>query len=102
MKATTLNEAATPPVLRDDLPAPAPGPREVLVRVQASSANPVDNSIAAGMLANMGIEFQYPACPGRAYAGVVAQAGADVPHYAAGDEVFGFLVHASPTARDGS
>src|SRR3954452_56466 len=102
MKATTLNEAATPPVLRDDLPAPAPGPREVLVRVQASSVNPVDNSIAAGMLTTMGIEYEYPVTLGRDYAGVVEQVGADVTHYAAGDEVFGFLVHANPTARDGS
>src|SRR3954469_16257345 len=102
MKAITLNEAGTPPAVRDDVPAPTPGPREVLVRVQASSVNPVDNSIAAGMLANMGIEYEYPVTLGRDYAGVVEQVGADVTHYAAGDEVFGFLVHANPTARDGS
>src|SRR3954452_15362409 len=102
MKATTLNEAATPPVLRDDLPPPNPGPREVLVRVQASSVNPVDNSIAAGLLANMGVEYEYPVTLGRDYAGVVEQVGADVTEYAPGDEVFGFLLHANPTARDGS
>jgi NADPH:quinone reductase len=102
MNAITLNEAGTPPALRDDLPAPTPGPREVLVRVQASSVNPVDNSIAAGMLAQMGVEYEYPVTLGRDYAGVVAQVGADVTEYAAGDEVFGFLLHANPTARDGS
>jgi NADPH:quinone reductase-like Zn-dependent oxidoreductase len=102
MKAITLNEAGTPPVARDDLPTPTPGPREVLVRVQASSVNPVDNSIAAGMLAQMGIEYEYPVTLGRDYAGVVEQVGADVSDYAPGDEVFGFLLHANPTARDGS
>jgi NADPH2:quinone reductase len=101
MNAITLNEAGTPPALRD-LPAPTPGPREVLVRVQASSVNPVDNSIAAGMLAQMGVEYEYPVTLGRDYAGVVEQVGADVTEYAAGDEVFGFLLHANPTARDGS
>jgi NADPH2:quinone reductase len=102
MKAVTLNEAGTSPALRDDLPAPTPGPGEVLVRVQASSVNPVDNSIAAGMLAQMGVEYEYPVTLGRDYAGVVEQVGADVTDYASGDEVFGFLLHANPTARDGS
>jgi NADPH:quinone reductase len=102
MKAITLNEAGASPAARDDLPTPNPSPGEVLVRVQASSANPVDNSIAAGMLANMGVEYEYPVTLGRDYAGVVEQVGADVTDYAPGDEVFGFLVHANPTARDGS
>jgi NADPH2:quinone reductase len=102
MNAITLNQAGTSPALRDDLSAPIPGPREVLVRVQASSVNPVDNSIAAGMLARMGVEYEYPVTLGRDYAGVVEQVGADVTEYVPGDEVFGFLVHANPTARDGS
>jgi NADPH2:quinone reductase len=102
MNAITLDEAGSPPALRDDLPTPAPGPRDVLVRVQASSVNPVDNSIAAGMLASMGVEYEYPVTLGRDYAGVVEQVGADVTEYAPGDEVFGFLLHAKPTARDGS
>jgi NADPH:quinone reductase-like Zn-dependent oxidoreductase len=70
--------------------------------VQASSVNPVDNSIAAGMLAQMGVEYEYPVTLGRDYAGVVEQVGADVTEYGPGDEVFGFLRHANPTARDGS
>jgi NADPH:quinone reductase-like Zn-dependent oxidoreductase len=102
MNAITLDEAGTSPALRDDLPVPTPGPREVLVRVQASSVNPVDNAIAAGMLAQMGVEYEYPVTLGRDYAGVVEQVGVDVTGYAPGDEVFGFLVHANPTARDGS
>jgi NADPH:quinone reductase len=102
MKAITLNGAGTAPAPRDDLATPAPGPGDVLVRVQASSVNPVDNSIATGMLAQMGVEYEYPVTLGRDYAGVVEQVGADVTEYAPGDEVFGFLVHANPTARRGS
>ena len=102
MKAITLNEAGTPPAVSDDLPTPMPGPREVLVRVQASSANPADNAIAAGMLAGMGVEHEYPVTLGRDYAGVVEQVGAEVTRYAVGDDVYGFLVHADPTVRDGS
>jgi NADPH:quinone reductase len=102
MKAITLEEAGTPAIARDDLAAPAPGAGEVLVRVLASSANPVDNSIAAGMLAQMGVEYEYPVTLGRDYAGVVEQVGAGVTGYAPGDEVFGFLVHVDPTARAGS
>jgi NADPH:quinone reductase-like Zn-dependent oxidoreductase len=70
--------------------------------VHASSANPVDNSIAAGLLAQMGVEYEYPVTLGRDYAGVVEHAGAAVSGFKAGDEVFGFLLHANPTARDGA
>ena len=74
----------------------------MLVRVQASSANPVDNSIAAGMLAQLGVEYEYPVTLGRDYAGVVEQVGAGVTGYAPGDDVFGLLLHANPTVRHGS
>src|SRR4051812_7460991 len=102
MRAITLKSPDTAPVVNDDLPDPTPADNEVLVRVHASSVNPVDNSIAAGMLAQMGIEYEYPVTLGRDYAGVVEQVGSAVTGYKPGDEVFGFLLHANPTARDGS
>jgi NADPH:quinone reductase len=101
MKAIALTAPDAPPAL-SDLPAPTPGPNEVLVRVHASSVNPADNGIAAGMLKQMGIEYEYPVILGRDYAGVVEQVGPQVTRYAVGDEVFGFLLHANPTVRDGS
>jgi NADPH:quinone reductase-like Zn-dependent oxidoreductase len=97
-----LNSPDAAPVVNDDLPDPTPADNGVLVRVHASSVNPVDNSIAAGMLAQMGIEYEYPVTLGRDYAGVVEQVGSGVSDYKPGDEVFGFLLHANPTARDGS
>jgi NADPH2:quinone reductase len=74
----------------------------VIVRVHASSVNPVDNAIAAGMLAQMGVQYDYPVILGRDYAGVVDQAGADLSGYRPGDQVFGFVLHANPTARAGA
>src|SRR4051812_33053006 len=99
MRAITLDSANTAPALREDLPQPTPADNEVLVRVHASSVNPVDNSIAAGMLAQMGVEYEYPVILGRDYAGVVEQTGSGITRYQAGDQVFGFLLHANPTAR---
>jgi NADPH:quinone reductase len=102
VKAVTLNDFDTAPVLREDLPAPTPASNEVLVRVHASSVNPADNSIAAGMLRQMGVEYEFPVILGRDYAGVVEQLGSDVTRYSVGDAVFGFLLHANPTAHEGS
>src|SRR4051794_19508808 len=102
MRAITLDGPDTAPALREDLPEPTPADNDVLVRVRASSVNPVDNSIAAGMLAQMGVEYEYPVTLGRDYAGAVEQVGSAVSTYKPGDQVFGFLLHANPTARDGA
>ena len=101
MKAITLTELGTQPALRTDQPAPTPGPAEVLVRVRASSVNPVDNAIAAGMLKDM-VEHVFPVTLGRDYAGVVEQIGADVTGFSVGDEVFGFIPGVSPSVHAGS
>ena len=102
MRAFTLDDFDTPPALRD-LPtsAPEPGEGELVVRVQASSANPVDNAIAAGMLKGM-VEHDFPVILGRDYAGVVEQAGPGASRFSAGDEVFGFVQHAEPTVHRGT
>jgi NADPH:quinone reductase-like Zn-dependent oxidoreductase len=84
------------------LAEPTPADSEVLVRVHASSVNPVDNSIAAGLLAQMGVQYEYPVILGRDYAGVVEQTGAAVTGYQPGDRVFGFVLHANPTAHAGA
>src|SRR5829696_5206762 len=102
MRAITLNEPDTQPAAREDLPAPTPTDNEVLVRVHGSSVNPVDGSIAAGLLSSMGVEHEYPVTLGRDYVGTVAQTGAAVSGFKAGDQVFGFLLHANPTVRDGA
>ncbi len=67
MRAITLDDFDSSPGLRQDLPAPTPSDNEVLVRVSASSVNPVDNSIVSGMLKDM-VEHEFPVTLGRDYA----------------------------------
>ena len=102
MKAVALTSLETPPAVWEDLPKPTPERDQVLVRVRASSVNPADNSISGGMLKQLGIEYEFPVILGRDYAGVVEQVGPDVTRYNVGDEVFGFLLHANPSVREGS
>ena len=71
------------------------------MRVSASSVNPVDNSVAAGMLRDM-VEHEFPVTLGRDFAGVVEQVGSEVSALSEGDEVFGFNPGMSPTVHEGT
>ena len=101
MRAFTLESSESEPALRDDVAEPRPGPNEIVVRVHASSVNPVDTFIAIGALKGM-FEHGFPVTLGRDFAGVVEQVGEGVSRYQAGDEVFGFVLHANPTVHAGS
>jgi NADPH:quinone reductase-like Zn-dependent oxidoreductase len=79
-----------PDVLRiEDLPIPAPGPGEVLIRVEAASVNPVDYKIRSGEFKPTGL--QVPLTLGRDMSGVVEQTGRDVPDLNSGDPVYALL-----------
>jgi NADPH:quinone reductase-like Zn-dependent oxidoreductase len=101
MRAFTLDSFEGPPSLRNDLPEPTAGPSDVIVRVHASSVNPADAAIAAGMLKGI-VEYEFPVTLGRDFAGVVEDVGSSVRGFEAGDEVYGFVMHANPTVHDGS
>jgi NADPH:quinone reductase len=101
LRAFTLESFESEPALRDDLGDPDVSANELLVRVHASSVNPADVYIAAGALKEM-YEYEFPVILGRDFAGVVEQVGQSVSGYRAGDEVFGFLIHANPTVHDGT
>jgi len=101
MRAFTLDSFGAQPAFRDDIGTPSVGESELLVRVHASSVNPVDVFIAAGALKDMA-EHEFPVVLGRDFAGVAEQVGSAVASYRIGDEVFGFLLHANPTVHDGS
>src|SRR5215210_5566044 len=100
MRAITLESFDSEPALQE-IPIPQIAPNEVLVRVQASSVNPVDGAIAAGMLKDM-VEHEFPVVLGRDFSGVVEQAGSEVRGLSVGDEVFGFVPGMGPTVHNGS
>jgi NADPH:quinone reductase-like Zn-dependent oxidoreductase len=101
MRAFVLPAFDEAPALRDDLPTPEPGNGELLVRVRASSVNPVDAAIVGGMLKAM-FAHDFPVVLGRDFAGAVEQIGSAVTRYAVGDEVFGYLPLVDPNVHDGS
>src|SRR5215216_3407203 len=100
MRAITLESFDSDPTLQE-IPTPQIAPNEVLVRVSASSVNPVDNSIVSGMLKDM-VEHEFPVVLGRDFAGVVEQVGSEVSGLSVGDEVFGFVPGMGPTVHNGS
>ena len=101
MRAFTLDSFESPPALREDLPEPDPAADEIVVRVHASSVNPVDVFIGMGALAEM-VEHEFPVILGRDFAGAVEQVGDEVSRYRVGDEIFGFVPHADPSVHAGS
>jgi NADPH:quinone reductase len=101
MRAITLDSLESQPTLRGDLPEPSPVANEIVVRVHASSVNPVDAFIGMGALAQM-FEHEFPVTLGRDFAGIVEQVGGEASLYRVGDEVFGFVSHANPTVHAGS
>ena len=67
-----------------DLPAPQPGPRDLLVEVRAISVNPVDTKIRQRVTPEAG----QPKVLGWDVAGVVVEVGAEVRQFRPGDQVF--------------
>lgn len=101
MKAVTLDSFGAQPAFRDDLPEPAAGPGDVVVRVRASSLNPVDQSIADGILKAIA-EHEFPVVLGRDFAGTVETAGPAVTGVQAGDLVYGFVPPWNPRVHAGT
>ncbi len=91
MKAVRFHEYGGSGVLAyEDAPRPELKPDEVLLRVEATSVNPMDWKIREGFMKEM-LPIAFPFTPGGDVAGVVEEAGAGVTDFAAGDAVFGFV-----------
>jgi len=73
----------------EDIPAPSVEKDEVLVKIHATSVNPLDWKVREGMLKGRR-DFQFPLILGWDFSGVVIDVGEEVSqHYQIGDAVFG-------------
>lgn len=91
MKAIRYHEYGASDVLRyEDAPRPLPGPQQVLVKVAATSFNPVDAGMRGGYLAEV-YRISFPHIPGVDVAGTIAEIGAGVQDWEVGDTVVAFL-----------
>lgn len=98
MKAVRFHEYGGPEVLRyEEVDRPRPAAGQVLVRVAATSFNPVDVAIRAGFLREV-FPVAFPHTPGIDVAGTVEDLGEGVVGWSVGDAVVGFL----PMDEDGA
>lgn len=89
MKAIYFEQYGPAEVLRyGDQPTPTPAANQILVRVHASSVNPVDWKVRAGSL-RLVTGASFPKIPGRDVAGTVAAVGESVTRFQPGDRVYG-------------
>lgn len=80
-----------------EVPAPTPGPRDLLVRVHAVSVNPVDTKVRSSARAEAG----EPKILGWDAVGLVEAVGAQVTHFQRGDRVYyaGSITRAGTNAQ---
>ncbi|MDR7276418.1 NADP-dependent oxidoreductase [Catenuloplanes atrovinosus] len=91
MKAIRYHEFGGAGVLRrEEVERPVPGAGQVLVKVAATSFNPVDDHIRLGVLAEL-IPTPLPITPGLDVAGTVAELGEGVDGLRVGDPVIGMF-----------
>jgi NADPH:quinone reductase-like Zn-dependent oxidoreductase len=88
MKAVVVHQYGGPEVLKfEDYPDPVPGPGEVLVRVAATSVNPIDYKRRAGLTKDY-YPIVFPGLIGIDIAGTVVKIGPGVEGFYVGDHVF--------------
>lgn len=89
MKAAVLHEYGPAKNLKyEEMPDPVAGEGEVLIRVAASSVNPIDYKIRSGVAKEM-FPVEFPAILGRDITGIVRAVGAGVTGFQPGDKVMG-------------
>ena len=88
MKAVVVHQYGGPEVLKfEEYPDPVPGSGEVLVRVAATSVNPIDYKRRAGLTKEF-YPIRFPGLIGVDIAGTVVKIGPGVEGFSIGDQVF--------------
>lgn len=91
MKAVQMHGYGGVDQLRyEDVPDPKPGADEVLVKVAATSVNPIDWKIRRGDLKDV-MPLRFPVILGRDVAGVVVETGSNVTNFKPGQRVMGLV-----------
>ena len=86
MKAIVVKEFGAPDVMKfEEVPDPAPGPGQLLIRVHAVGVNPVEAYIRAGTYAR---KPTLPYIPGSDAGGTVEKVGPNVTAFKPGDRVY--------------
>src|SRR5580704_11425404 len=87
MKAVVLHEYGGPDkLIYEDLPDPVAAPDQLLVRLAATSVNPIDYKVRSGAMKNF-FPLELPAILGRDLAGIVRAVGSKVSGFQPGDKV---------------
>ncbi|MFT3741525.1 MAG: zinc-dependent alcohol dehydrogenase family protein [Gammaproteobacteria bacterium] len=88
MRAQVINQFGDPSVFQiSDIPTPILKPGHVLIKVLATSVNPIDCKIRKGLVPNLAPPF--PAILQGDVSGVVLEVTDDVKNFKPGDEVYG-------------
>jgi NADPH2:quinone reductase len=87
MRAAYIEASGPPEAIKvGELPKPEPGPNEVLVRVAATSLNPIDLYVRSGTVA---MPMAFPYIIGADLAGTVDKLGPGASRFRPGDRVWG-------------
>ena len=87
MKAQMIREVGAPSVFQiEEIEKPAVGSGQVLIRVHATSVNPIDTKVRAGIVA---AAPAFPAILHGDVAGTIEAVGEGVTQFEVGDEVYG-------------
>lgn len=90
MRAITISKYGTPDVLEEqEVVVPLINENQVLVELHATSVNPVDTNIRAGLVQEVFPVSHFPHILGLDVAGVVKEVGSAVTQFKQGDRVFG-------------
>jgi NADPH:quinone reductase-like Zn-dependent oxidoreductase len=90
MKAIQMKQYGGPEQLEMvETPRPEPEAKQVLVRIAATSFNPVDPKRTSGVMRQI-FPLQFPFTPGGDFSGVAEAVGREVSEFKAGDAAIGY------------